>query len=1085
MKIYPKIKRLSTLGIIHHQNFDYEFNSFRTDFVGEGGSGKSLISDLLQLIFVGTSVFYSPTISAEERLPKTMVLPRKGRGTDYGYAFLNIETLEANYIVIGIYLESSGASQMFIIQNGNDFSEDTKLVPFSTLLSYSDLIQDGEILPIERVKEHISDVIGITCESWQKLGRYHKILCNTENSIIPVDISKNRKALLSYSNIIQAFSRRSLDISKSEKLKRFLFGDEAEKKFKDNFNKAVTELNSDVEEYKENSSEIQKLKNKHTELADLLKIKKQRDTLKEYYLLAKYHHLNNKNNITEKEVKTVLGKYNRSIEALSCLKVIVREKIEIIKSELDKIEKNYQNTVDTKNEWKTKSDSIKFFFGWMEKFDCGKEEVLNKYRLYHKSKSKIDNINLLIEKLNQKDIFTFFEQKSWGKNILLEIVTEINNISESILTKNKLKSLNNINNPNSLAYWAMNLKRALNLQEESIIHKYQREDIKVDEPSTPNYRYVPRPKELIEDFNVYKTEQNGFWINLNGIKEFIEHVNEPVFDKLDKNEIEKYFKSQSNLLEDDIAELQKNKTLYNTLKDVFESLDNPSGYIQDWNSRKEIKDTEHYELYDLTPDEIEKYASLFDSANQIDEQVNLANKAFNEIDKKRTNLKTLLNNLETELEDFVEPIELSQISEYVKKFGYQSDKADSDNIVANRLESSKSYFRELQAITREKTLDINPLETLKELDEQYDESQKLANKISIDFVREFDKEVAKEIQDRVLNKEELESLENNWNGKERSYLVSYNTLASNYMENNYERYKDTGDFKGLCEEILPPEIFDGDEVLEEEVIERINKRLRDINIKNQQLNGRKLQKLNSIIDEVNSEVSLQLDYVRRVRNFLNSDNKIITGNHKATLKQSLNNSFPREWMQDFIDKVNEELSLGVEKSLMEPLKSFTNELESFVSLEDKMIEAFHRCGGSRTIRPTIEMLLSPQSYYDLSFFIKSKLGKNSGSTSQTYSAIALLCIARLSLIDKETPLAKEAKPGIRFMPIDEAEGLGSNFDMLYEIAKENDYQLLSLSIRPNKVDAKNQNIYLLQNNLEVEDRVNYDPIPIFGNFDEN
>jgi hypothetical protein len=65
------------------------------------------------------------------------------------------------------------------------------------------------------------------------------------------------------------------------------------------------------------------------------------------------------------------------------------------------------------------------------------------------------------------------------------------------------------------------------------------------------------------------------------------------------------------------------------------------------------------------------------------------------------------------------------------------------------------------------------------------------------------------------------------------------------------------------------------------------------------------------------------------------------------------------------------------------------------------------------------------------------------------------------------------------MAIDEAEGLGSNFDMLYEIALANDYQILSLSINPNKIDAERQNIYLLHNSLEDE-KVNYDPIPIFG-----
>ena len=71
------------------------------------------------------------------------------------------------------------------------------------------------------------------------------------------------------------------------------------------------------------------------------------------------------------------------------------------------------------------------------------------------------------------------------------------------------------------------------------------------------------------------------------------------------------------------------------------------------------------------------------------------------------------------------------------------------------------------------------------------------------------------------------------------------------------------------------------------------------------------------------------------------------------------------------------------------------------------------------------------------------------------------------------------------MPIDEAAGLGSNFDMLYDIAKANDYQIISLSIQPYKVDMLNQYIYLLHNNLEESDKVNYEPVPIFGDFDNS
>ncbi|RPJ66145.1 MAG: hypothetical protein EHM20_17665 [Alphaproteobacteria bacterium] len=54
------------------------------------------------------------------------------------------------------------------------------------------------------------------------------------------------------------------------------------------------------------------------------------------------------------------------------------------------------------------------------------------------------------------------------------------------------------------------------------------------------------------------------------------------------------------------------------------------------------------------------------------------------------------------------------------------------------------------------------------------------------------------------------------------------------------------------------------------------------------------------------------------------------------------------------------------------------------------------------------------------------------------------------------------KPGIRFMPIDEAEGLGSNYDMLYQIAKQYDYQIISMCINPlGKFRENEQYLYIL------------------------
>lgn len=60
MKKYPRIYSLSTIGIIHHQKNDYIFLPIVLIFIGDSDSGKSIIADLLQLIFVGSSCFPVP-----------------------------------------------------------------------------------------------------------------------------------------------------------------------------------------------------------------------------------------------------------------------------------------------------------------------------------------------------------------------------------------------------------------------------------------------------------------------------------------------------------------------------------------------------------------------------------------------------------------------------------------------------------------------------------------------------------------------------------------------------------------------------------------------------------------------------------------------------------------------------------------------------------------------------------------------------------------------------------------------------------------------------------------------------------------
>jgi len=1072
---YPTIKRLSTLNIIHHQEFDYEFNSFRTDFVGEGGSGKSLISDLLQLIFVGTGAFHSPTKSTDDRLPKTMVLKTDGRGTDFGYAFLNIEVEENKFIVIGVYLESTGASHMFIIQNGNDFSEETKLVPFNSLIGVLHFIDDKKILPIEELKDYIFDSLGFTCVSWSTPNKYHKILCNEENNIIPVNISKNDKVLKNYSKIIQAFSRESLDTSKSDKLKDFLFGDEAEKKFEKQFNEAVKELSSDVEKFKDNSTEIEKLKNKHNDLVDLLNKKDEEEAALKEFLLAKYVFTKKQEITIHKEVINTLNNFYRSKSNLSFLETIAQNKVDKITSELNEIDDDFSSAFATKNDLEEKNKAIKKFHSWMKQLNCSKDDILKKYETYHKSKVIIDKINILKQKLSGKKLLYFFQSRTWDNDILLKLQAERAIILKDIVNKERLNSINDIESEKSLAYWALNLNRELSVEEESILNKYQ-DFLIVDEPIDIKEKYIPAPKELFENFSIYKKNADGFWLDLNGIKEFIPFIQDPIFNTLKKGEIKNIFKKQSITLGEEIEKLKEQESKLKGIQDIFEDLDNPKEYITAWNSKDTINDTKTYDFYKLDLKKITEYASLFVKATELSNNYALAKKKYVEVDTKRSELQTLQTNLKTSLQDFPKVEYPQNLNDFEKKYEYHHKTTNDSGLILDSLSNSENFYQTFQDSLLSQKKYSTPNESLIQLDEKLSNLENELIELSDKYKSNFENDILNEKYPEIeLTETSLNVLKDKYDKSNTAYIGAYNSIAKSYMENNYSRYENTGDFTGLCEEILPPEIFKGGESLDREIIENIDKRLKDINQKNQELNGRKLQRLNTIIDEVNVEVSNQLDYVRRIKNFLIDDDKLITGNHKAYLRQDINKSYPRDWMQDFIEKINEESSLGLANNLLDDLKVFSKGLEKFASLEEKMIEAFHRCGGPKNTHPTYKQLLNPKSYYDLSFTIESNKGKNAGSTSQTYSAIALLCIARLSLIESN----RKIKSGVRFMPIDEAEGLGSNFDMLYEIAKDNHYQLLSLSISPNKVNKESQNIYLLQNNLEEDKKVNYPPIPVF------
>jgi hypothetical protein len=146
-----------------------------------------------------------------------------------------------------------------------------------------------------------------------------------------------------------------------------------------------------------------------------------------------------------------------------------------------------------------------------------------------------------------------------------------------------------------------------------------------------------------------------------------------------------------------------------------------------------------------------------------------------------------------------------------------------------------------------------------------------------------------------------------------------------------------------------------------------------------------------------------------------------------------------------------------------------------------MESAYKSCGGKEKL-PELKQLLNPKRYFDIEFSMKSDDGElNIGSAGQTYASVALLCIARLSLMQKE----EKKRKGLYFMPIDEAESIGSNFDLLERIAKANHYQLIVMSIRPLDDFREGEQYQYMLNGQSGKDKKRISTFAIFSEAEGN
>ena len=1077
---FPRIYSLSTIGIKQHFNADYLFHPYRTDFSGDSGSGKSMIADIIQLILVGGSEFKSATDANKDRDVKGMLSASAGKAASRGYVFLNIEVSPKKYIVIGTYIEStSNVAELFIIQNGYDWEA---LTPLNIPIFTKDLIINDKIHTLNNLCEKI-DFARI--KSFKRRA-YHQILYN--NEILSLDLTKD-ETLKTYANILRSFSRGKGFKTESENLKKFLFGDDEQNSIMEKYREEVNNISSDFHEHKRYQEEIDLINKKQSSLKNAHDKNKIYKATYSQYLTKRYHYWNTLKKKAEIEKQKKLEELEyKSIELKYVENQIKKSKIKDLEELLEK--KRTVSNLAYKDDYKQELESrysginnsktsVETVDKWLTLNDNQLEKVKEWYKFQTKANENKKNLLIFTDFLKNNSLINDFDTSNWLINFEKaneDFIIEIKKIEKEIIELELLSKFSDLNNQESLVRWATeNLNFPISHSIESILIYFQKYG--KAKPSEQNAnRYVPFPEELFENIESKvkgKKDHHGFWLNLDGVYEYIEYSPNHL---LNVDNVESLIKPLSEIKEGvgkKLNALIKEKSSKEKYKEILFKFNNLQENIDLYKRKEELISFNIEESLDISESKFEQIIQLYLDKDIILNQFNLIQKEYEDFLSIKTVIEECNNRiqkLETDLFnnekniniEFVEKeitlknkelaIEQNILQELINKFAFDETLLQ-EKYLSNRNLLKCSYVLEKEC---------------QEINENIQQKEEIVIKSNQELTetKQISEQLFKNQLEFDENIEEFSNPENgNFNSlknKADKSKIDYEVVVKKILEDMNLPYDESVSIGKLSNLILPT-VFLTREVDENLISSNIADRLSKLTQDIQEIGSRKIEILGSIFNEVYKVYTNYLTKINEIDTYLKKKNKVITGGNRASLTSKKSIYYPDSWLGNFRKQLNTQINNT----------GLFSELREEIDINKMMIKAFQQLGGSAKVEP--EDLMNPKSYFDLEFDLKLDNNEiNSGSNGQTYAANALLCLARLSLIEEK------GKKGLKIMPIDEAEGLGSNYDMLHELAKKEQYQILTMAIETaGEITDNGQYIYIMsENNLASIDTY----IPAFGIF---
>ncbi len=1114
-KDFPRLFSISTVNLRNHKHSDFLFHPLRTDITGQSNLGKSTIAaEALQLIFIANKNYWSSPTDTTRRISGMVLKNEQGDGATY--IFTNVEVKANQFLAFGVYIRvNSDTPEPFIVQDKRNLNwdMDSDLAPFRRFLCYKDFLTDNIIPSKEQIKRRL-DMKGYNLEFFDT-RKYHKFL--VKNQIIPFDIN-NENDLKIYAEILQSFSRGKIledkGKSMSEKLKNFLFADNNEQN--DEYKIQKKEIEESQKKFREQSQTVELIEQKQSSLLTLLDFQEKKEKAKQtalfvetaYYYQQYQQKLSEYNNSQEKlwntdfaivsyeyvinEMQaeglnaTIEKKKNEIINIIALLRNSKRD-YEISEKQVGFLKENVKNAEEEYRDWQPKKKKIENFEALIRVYkDISViEQVYQEQQSILEKKEKLYKFLEYLSGQNEqnKSVKEDFEKSMYKddyKQAKYNYENTYKQLSEEISRLEQLEPLFDKTSQNSFAQWAIHEAKRLNREQESVLFHFIDKTLTKPTHPKPNARFIIEPKKLLENLAVIESDDKGFWVELNGIGEYIKAVENPLFNNPETlpDELRKYGDKIKAELENKQAEFNNIKRLDDLLvsfgfnqyyTDLFQNQEKIANYLVDELlnlSRNEFKDlVKNYLDKQIIEDKYSKSTEALSIANRnLSKNQEIKNRAFTDIHSNKTKLRELLNELNSQKSEFVffqnktKEINVKFNENKIKYKNFLKNEFSLEGLVIiaknkftidieigskelnyhQRLERINKELREAEGIKGSLNTNITSLSgEVPKLKESYlnafDNYQK-----SLGI--EFDKEKI----EKKYTIEDVNTTENEANNTQANYKIEYLKVL------NDERFKvekseilfeqknsEDPDLYSLAKVLLTDKIVISPETLKQDLDSGVAGKLKAISDDLLELSNKNKKIIRLLFSRVYDMIGEYESKVKNLQDFF--EKNPVAGNYHVELERTDSKVYPKNWIDKFKKKF---LDDGFDKRWRNMHKSIENTADNLI------IEVFKEVTGLDYKSTNPRNLLEPKSYFDLEIYLKTPTGKRTSYTGGTgYALLALLSIARLSEIDKDKNRdGKKPRKGIRYMAIDEVAGLGENFDMLIQVAKQYDYQIITMTI---------------------------------------